>query len=213
MSYDIHEAYCLDSFSTQLNFWDDFEGDSLKDLWRSTGDVGGSAVVVDAQDGGVVRLTTNNATLEGWRLDWTNIRSLHIDKKVTMEVRIKLTHVEWMVQRLRLYFDAQNYVGFSVVGGVATGDYTIQSEDDNIFGEAASGVTSDTDYHIFRIECFPTGEVHFYIDGVETANSPLTANIPDGAADYLQPYLLIQTREDVAKTMDIDYVYIRQNRT
>ncbi len=75
-----------------------------------------------------------------------------------------------------------------------------------------SGIAKDTNYHIFRIECLPTGQVHFYIDGVETANSPITTNIPDDAGDYLKPLFEIITTEDLAKSLDIDYVVLQQDR-
>ena len=59
MSVKFHEAFSLDSARRQFNFSDHFLGDSLRDLWRTAGSAGGSADVVDAQDGGIVRLTTN----------------------------------------------------------------------------------------------------------------------------------------------------------
>ena len=213
MSVKLHEAFSMDSFMDRLLFWDDFHGDQLQDEWNEAGQAGGSAVVVDAQTGGIVRITTDVDTNDGWRIDWADIRSLHIDKKVTLEIRAKLNHITYLRADLAIRFDFNNQVEFTfneAVGGainwsIATHNAGVTTQD--------SGVTIDTDYHIYRIECFPTDEVHFYIDGVETTNSPITTNIPDDAADFLQPYLFIQTREDLAKSMDIDYVYIRQERT
>ena len=102
------------------------------------------------------------------------------------------------------------YVRFWYDTGSAHANWQIAARDTGTT-TADSGVAADTDYHIFRIECFPTGEVHYYIDGVETNNSPINvaANIPN---EYLQPRFYIRTREDAAKSMDIDYVYIRQER-
>ena len=64
------------------------------------------------------------------------------------------------------------------------------------------------------MECQTHGgsHVHFYIDGVETGNSPITTNIPDDAGDYLQPYLFILTLENATKSLDTDYVYLREER-
>ena len=59
MSVKIHESYCLDSQQTSLCWFDDFLGDQIQDEWTSTGDAGGTATVVDAQTGGVVRITTD----------------------------------------------------------------------------------------------------------------------------------------------------------
>jgi len=77
-----------------------------------------------------------------------------------------------------------------------------------------SGIAPDTDYHIFRVECHLHGgsHVHFYIDGTETANSPINTNVPDDATDYLQPLVYVRPRENAAKIVDCDYVYIRQDR-
>lgn len=209
MSVNVHEAFSLDSFQDRLLFWDDFEGDQLKDEWRSTGSAGGSAIVVDAQTGGIVRITTGATDLNQYRMDWNNIRSLHVDKKVTMETRVKINDITLISFNIHLYFDGDNRFGFNDAGA----NILIYTEDNNVPTSANTGISYDTDYHIYRVEAFPTGELHFYYDGTEVPNSPLTTNIPDDAADFLQPYILIRTNEDVAKSMDIDYVYIRQERT
>lgn len=208
MSVKVHEPVCEDS-AQDLYFWfDHFLGDQLKDEWLSVGT--GSAVVVDAQTGGIVRITTGAIATNAHRIDWGDIRSLLVTKKVTIEVRAKLettTQVDSIT--IGLWFDgAQNiefvhWDGFPFAPnwGIVTESVAQTTED--------SGIAIDTDYHIFRIECFPTGEVHFYIDGVETANSPITTNI---TASHLQPYINIITNENATKYIDIDYVVVRQER-
>jgi len=204
--------FCFDSFQFRLLWWDDFLGDQLRDEWRSTGDVGGSAAVVDAQTGGIVRITTNNVDTENWRIDWNTIRSLHMNQEITMEVRVKLTQTTNMHVRLRLYFDDNNFINFRYDSPVGA-NWLIESRDDGVATTTAdSGIAADTDYHILRIECFPAGAVRFYIDGTECNNSPITTNTPNDAADFLQPWLYIRTRENAAKSMDIDYIVVRQNR-
>ena len=59
MSVRFAEAKCLDSMKRRFTFLDHFIGDQLQDLWTAGGDAGGSAVVVDAQDGGICRITTD----------------------------------------------------------------------------------------------------------------------------------------------------------
>ena len=209
MSVKVHEAFSLDSFMDRLLWFDDFLGDQLKDEWRAAG--GGSATVVDAQTGGIVRLTTAATSGQTYLIDWNVIRSLLVSKKVTMELRVKVLTNTFLDIFLYLYFDANNRLGFFVseLAGGAT-NWNLNCRDGGVSSSVDSGIAVDTDYHIFRIECFPTDEVHFYIDGVECANSPITTNIPDDAADFLEPYLYIRAREDVAKSMDVDYVVIRQ---
>ena len=211
MSVKVHEAYCLDSQQTQLQFYDDFLGDSIRDLWRSTGDAGGSAVVVDAQDGGIVRITTDGDDGDIYSIDWGDYRSLHVDKNVTIEVRAKMNDTTDVYYYIGLAFDSNTSVIFYLANA---GNWQNWTRNGGAITTSDTGVAVDTDYHIFRIECFPTGEVHYYIDDVECANSPITTNIPSDAADYLQPhfYELTNADSDPATSMDVDYCYIRQLR-
>ena len=209
MSVKAHEAYCLDSAQDRLLFYDDFLGDSLRDLWAVSGT--GSAAVVDAQDGGIVRVTSGATSGNQYLLNWGTIRTLHVNKKVTLEVRAKYSSGSELDTAIRLRYDANNHVSF-FYDRAAPGHWVIVCRNDTLTSAPDSGVLIDTDYHIYRIECFPTGEVHFYIDGTECANSPITTNIPSDAGDYLEVYFEIETSEDVAKSMDIDYVVIRQDR-
>ncbi len=215
MSVKTHEAFSMDSFQDRLLWFDDFHGDQLQDEWRETGEAGGSAAVIDLQVGGVVRLTTDTDTNDKWIIDWNNIASLHVSKRVSMEIRAKVNQATYVSVGFVLQFDMGNRIFFfvnEILGGAT--NWRILCIDGGAQTNLDSGVALDTDYHIFRFECHLHGgsHVHFYIDGVETANSPITTNIPDDAGDYFNPWLQIQTRENVAKSMDMDYVYIRQER-
>jgi len=196
-----------------LFFWGDhFLGDQLKDEWDVTAAGGGTAIVVDQQAGGIVRLASpTNATNDAAQMDWADIRSLHITKKTTIEARMKLNSVASLIFRMRLIFDASNYVEIRYDTNFDA-TYKIRCVNGGVGAAINSGVTPDTDYHIFRVECFPTDEVHFYYDGVEMSNSPITTNIPDDAGYFLQPYFRCSTREAVEKQLDIDYVVVRQER-
>lgn len=204
MSVKVHEAFSIDSFQDRLLWYDDFLGDQIKDEWRVAGS--STADVVDAQTGGIIRINSGAVLWNNTTMNWTDLRSLLVTKKATMETRLKLTQTSDVGVKAeltanlnddRLAFDYEstgaNWRIICANGGVPT----IQD----------SGITADTAYHIFRIEAFPTGQVHFYIDDVETANSPITTNIPP---DYLQPVFWIQARAASNKTLDIDYVVIRQ---
>ena len=214
MSVKVHEAFSIDSFQDRLIWWDDFLGDQLKDEWRSAGAAGGSAVVVDAQTGGIARITANGVLNNTWLIDWNDIRSLLVSKKATMELRVKLTQTTNTVTRLSLRFDFNNSFYFEYNSG-SSANWQIRSNDGGASaGLQDTGVAADTSYHVLRMECQTHGgsHVHFYIDGVETGNSPITTNIPDDAGDYLQPYLFILTLENATKSVDIDYVVVRQER-
>ena len=209
MSVKVHEAFSIDSFQDRLLWFDDFLGDQLQDEWRVV--TTGTTAVNDAQTGGIVRLTTGAVDTNAEYRDWSDIRSLHVDQKVTMEVRLKANQITYLFIGIRLFFDGNNNITFyaSENAGGAT-NWRLFTVSGGANTDVDSGITLDTDYHIFRIECFPTDEVHFYIDDVEPGTSPITTNIPNDAGDYLQPYLYIDTKENVAKSMDIDYVVVRQ---
>lgn len=209
MNVKFHEAFALDSAQDRFWWMDHFLGDQLQDEWRVVST--GSTVVVDQQTGGIVRLTTGAVGNNTEYIDWANIRSLHVDQRVSMESRIKLNQTTLMNVRSSLRFDASNRIYFYYDTTISV-NWLIRTTDGGALTSQDSGVAVDTDYHIFRIECFPTGEVHFYIDGTETANSPITTNIPDDATDFFQPELWIQTRTNATKSMDVDYCAVRQDR-
>jgi len=207
MSVKFHEAYALDSQQDQLLWFDDFLGDQIQDEWRTGGT--GSAAVVDQQTGGIARLTTGALTNNSYQIDWNNFRSLHVDQRVSFEARVKMANITQIDASIGLLFDASNQIVFVE----SAGDWLIRCEDGGAATQPNSGISLDIDYHIYRIECHTHGgnHVHFYIDGTETANSPINTNVPDDATDYLQPYLYIRTTEDVVKFMDIDYCVVRQD--
>lgn len=210
MSVKVHEAFCMDSFMDRLLFFDDFHGDQIQDEWNSTGDAGGGANVIDAQTGGICRLDTGIVVDDDWLINWGNIRSLLVSKKVTMEVRARCNQNTYLRVYLSLLFDGLNtiyFYCFDNFGGAH--NWRIACVNAGAGASVDTGITVDINYHIFRIEAFPTGEVHFYIDEVECTNSPVTTNI---TAQYLQPSLSLLTRTTAERTMDIDYVYIRQER-
>lgn len=211
MSVKVHEPVCFDSFQDLLIFFDDFHGDQLQDEWQGFGT--GSATVVDQQTGGIVRITTGALANDSYRIDWSNIRSLHVDQRVSLEFRVKLTQTTNVIVVLALLFDWDNRIYFEYDSGMSANWY-IKTRDGGAATPQDSGIAADTSYHIFRIECHTHGSnhVHFYIDGTETANSPINTNIPDDATDYLQPRLWIQTTVDAIKSMDVDYCYLRQDR-
>ncbi len=193
MSSKGHEAFCLDSARRRFHFGDHFLGDSLRDLWAVLGT--GSAVVVDAQDGGIVRITTGATTNDSYELYWGNIRSLLVTKKVTIEARVKLGQLTQHDVWISLYTDGADYIRFLnfAVGAAAT--WVIRTNDGGVGVDVTTGVVADSDWHIYRIECLPTGEVHFYIDDTETANSPITIKTYSERFTLIPPFLnyLLQT--------------------
>lgn len=201
--------FSFDTFQSRLLWWDDFLGDQLKDEWSTSLVSGGTVAVVDQQTGGIVRLTSTNTDNSGAAMFWDVIRTLLVSKKVTIECRVRLSSTSNIFVCYALFFDTNNQIIFKYDTDDADTNWIIRCRNGGAETVADSGVAPDTNYHVFRIECFPTGEVHFYIDGVETANSPITTNIPP---DYLMPYITLRTRTTSIKSIDIDYVVVRQDR-
>jgi len=212
LSVKFDEAFCFDSFQDRLLWFDDFHGDQLQDEWNGAG-VGGTGVVVDQQTGGIVRLTTGAAINNNYRIDWADIRNLLVTKRLAFEFRMNMSTTANILIRNFLRFDWNNCIFFEY-DSAALANWSLYCRDGGAQTNVDSGIAADTNYHVFRIECHIHGasHVHFYIDGVECGNSPVTTNVPDDAGDYLQPYLRIETLENAAKSMDVDYCYIREDR-
>lgn len=211
MSVKLHEAFSFDSFQDRLLWFDDFEGDQLKDEWRSTGSVGGSSAVIDGETGGIIRLTTNVVNGNNWFLDWQDIRSLLVSKRATIEFRVKISAVTAIEILLMLHFDGSNRIIHQFSTGAGDTHWMIRCQSGGVSTTLNSGITPDTSYHVFRIKCHTHGgnHVHFYIDNVETDNSPISTNVP---TNHLQPKVYLKTNENVAKSIDVDYIYIREDR-
>jgi len=207
LSVKFEEAFCFDSFQDRLLFWDDFHGDQVQDEWRDAGT--GGVAVVDQQTGGIVRITTGAVLNNAHYMDWQNYRTLHVDQRVAMEARVRPDDLTGYCM-ISLYHNATNYINMW-----ENTNWFIQCYDNGAGGSFDSGIAVSTvNFQILRMECHTHGanHVHFYVDGVECANSPIGANVPDDATDFLQPYLYMQTGEALAHYLDVDYVYLRQDR-
>lgn len=207
-----HEAYCLDFIQNYYDWLDHHWGDSLNALWNQTLGGGGTGAVVDGVAGGIYRLGTPTAS-DSAQLDWNDIRSLHVNKKVVAEARVRANGGVTDTTRyfLVLRFDGNNYIAF--FHDYDSSDIHHITVDGGAPTEQDTDVNVDASFHIFRIECSTTA-IHFYIDGDEVEDSPITTNIPDDAGDYLQPFYSITTNADTdpATSMDIDYTWCHQQR-
>lgn len=212
MSVKVHEPVCLDS-AQDLYFWfDHFLGDQIKDEWATTIVGGATAVVVDAQTGGIVRLASpTNATGDDITINWGATRSLLVSKKVAFETRAKINDITQVNIRFGVYFNVNNFIQFFTIGP----NWIIRTRNAGAISQPDSGVVIDTDYHVYRIEVHTHGgnHAHFYIDDMETANSPITTNLPTtGGFEHLQPYARVFTADTNETQLDIDYVVVRQQR-
>jgi len=198
-----HEDIGLNSRRFRCNGLDHFWGDSVDARWHTAGN--GSAAVVDGVDGGIVRLTSGATSGNSHTLSWQDIRSLTAAKNATAEYRIALGQTSNIDARIGLLYDATHYIYFRFDDSA---DDTWQAVSDMGAGASAvnTAVAPSTDYLILRIEASST-QIGFYVNGVWKATIGVT--IP---TEHLQPYASVATEEDADKTLDVDYVYWRQDR-
>lgn len=209
MSVNVTTAFNLESFDKELFERDDFLGDQIQDEWRNTGDSGGSVAVVDAQTGGIARITTDGDDDDEWYLDWGNIRTLLPEKELAFEVRAAISTVTTVQVVIGLFDDANDLIRF-VLDTDTDGNWYVDTTAGGTPTSTSTGTAADTSIHTYRITChfFGVPHVHFYIDGAETTGSPSSTNI---TAVPLQPYLFVHNRSGNSRTMDVDYVAWRQN--
>ena len=206
-----HAPFCLDSLVDYVEDGDDFWGDSLDARWDASGSAGGSIVVVDGVDGGVIRVTAPAGEGNGCTLNWKVVRSLHVNKRLIIEFRARLVQTTTTQVRLSARRDSSNRMNFYYNVTIDAFWHIVNTNNDSSTDLATLNAV-DTDWHTFRIECSPT-EIHYYIDGVECSNSPITTDIPADAAYYLEPHVWVSTRSSVEdKSLDIDYIWWRQER-
>ena len=190
-------------------FYEDFYGKGLNtDIWQLTVTGGGTGAVIANQKGGVFRLSSPAvATSDDAVLTWNSINSIAIP--LVYEVGAKLNSVDNVYTDIcNLSYSNNNLEIYYDSGGA---NYQILAQSGGVGAAKDSGIAANTNKHIFRIEGHTDGgnHAHFFIDGVETANSPITTNVP---TTNLQPLFYINTNNAALKTLDIDYVNIMQNR-
>lgn len=211
MSDTSHRAFGINSARNSVYWFDHFLGDQLQDEWAAGGDAGYTAAVVDGETGGVLRLTTDGDASDEAYLWWTaSARTLLHAQRVILEVRAKVGDNDntkndfaiWLRnatnERVTIYYTTHsNYqLAEQTAGGSNTYD---------------TGVSTDTNYHVFRIAGHTHGgnHWHIYIDGSETSNSPLSSYI---TTNSLTPFLWMNTNEAATHYMDVDYVAVWQDR-
>jgi hypothetical protein len=207
----VHEARGLDSLQTQFFFRDDFIGKQLQDIWDEDGSAGGSSAVVDGETGGVVRLTTDGDDNDFWYIHWGNILSLSLANHIAVEIKAKAGDPDNAYYYLYLIEGAtgNNWITLRTDG---TANWKLVSRKAGSTSSTLdTGIAVTTDYVILRIELHTHGSdhAHFYIDNVETANSPHSTDIP---ASYLEPRLQVYNYEAQVNTFDIDYITVKQDR-
>jgi hypothetical protein len=196
----------IDELQSGSRIYDDFYGSNVVGTsgspgigllgWNAAGSGTGAAItsVADSATLGAVELTTGS-TATGWF--HLNLKTTAFDGSpvFTIEWRAKLGGPVsapgelWLASLGLTDIAAAGLSGYGTDGFMfnlpnADATWWIVTLDGGVVSEFDSGIVADyTNYHRYRIVC--TGSaVHFYIDGVQAANSPIPTNLPDPTDTY-----------------------------
>jgi hypothetical protein len=214
MSLLDHESFCFDSLQKQLFWFDDFEGDQLKDEWYQEG-AGGSAML-DGVSGGVVRLTTETSDWSYSEILWNNgnaINVLSVSKNVASECRSALKRVTYNESYFHCLIGDSNALIMMYISDTvgSTPTYICYSRSTGT-SSIGSGVSATTNYFISRIQTSTQGgnHVHYYLDGIE-ANNTISTNISTQNFCPMHACAFMAGGSN-AMHLDVDYSAVRQDR-
>jgi len=215
--------------------FDDFLGDTLDARWSGAAgnDAQAVAPTINAQVGGVVRMTTGDTVTVSESaislthgLNWkASLGGLVFEAKVkpvssvanvayfigltdvlattTLEEPITLSGTTFTT-------NASDAVGF-VFDTAATTDVIygkgVKADTDSATLTHTAGFVADTSI-VLRIEVDTSGNASLYIDGVLLGT--ITDAVTPGTA--LTPVVEIMARTTTSKSIDVDYIYVSQDR-
>ena len=210
----VHKDYSFDSAQDRAFWWDDFEGDFIKDGWNQVIGGTGSIALQDGETGGVVRMTTGNVANDACYLTWNDTRSLHFDKHIRLMARFRASHTDNIQCRIQLHYDWNNFILCLMSASDWGASYYAGSKDDGTADSLVMDTARDTSWHTILVECHTHGSDHFHfiLDGTEESNSPKSTYIPSDAGDYLEPLIQIETYNTTPKWFEIDYIGVEQDR-
>lgn len=205
----VHLRSVLDRQS-KVSFYDDFLGDVLADQWNLVTGSAGTATVLSAING--VCQLDDTSSEDNAGIDFGAFYPFAPALNCVMEVKLTVSTITNLNLIVGLYKDSDELVVFEV-------DDADNNIDCRADGGSASPVDTDSGVDIttaaitFKIECYADGSVKFYINNVmvlETAAAVLAiTNIGH------KPYIVVTdaSGQTTQHTVDIDYVFIHQDRT
>lgn len=181
-------------------------------------DNGETIVISDAEVGGVLALTTNDADNDALNIQLNGEAfAVTANKRIDFEARFKVTDVseaDWFIGL------ASTSTGQLVLAGVndsigfqcpdSTGDIdTVLEDDTSDTGADSTKDLADDTFVTCRFEINGTSSVTFWIDGVFISTAT-TGLIDAGAA--LTPSIEIRNDGAAANTIEVDYIMVAQDR-
>ena len=226
----------LENFGRRIQWFDDFLGDALNAQYSISAGVDAQAVApaISVANKGIVRLTTGNAGT-GALTDGSSLTQELVWKAsnggLVMEANVTLSSAANIVVNVG-FTDAKadNTLEIPIeVSGTST--LTTNASDAVVFAYDTNtttdnwkcvGVSSNTDatvassgitpvastYQKLRIEVDTSGNADFFIDGSKVC----TVASAVSTATTLTPIVVATARTTTSKNVDVDYLFIAQNR-
>jgi hypothetical protein len=216
--------------------FDDFLGDVLADEWGAAvgSDTAGATAAINAQIGGVVRMTTANSTAGTMATNGAQLHSaLNWEAEnggLVFEARVKLSAItgvalfvgftdqvaalEIPIQSAgsseTLTSNATDAVGFLFDTAMATDNIWlvgVKNNTDATHQNSGKAPTAAT-FHTYRIEVDSSGNATFFFDNVQVGTvmaGALTASVA------LTP-VIAAFSNSTAKNVDVDYIFVQSER-
>lgn len=202
----------------QWEYVNEFNGnsdlDATNDWVVTTTEAGAGSATETVQDAlfGIMKFTNaaGDDDLDSIQSKF-EIAALTASKQTIFQIRFQLNEatendvILGLCSRDTTPLDASDCVAFVKDDDDTNWDFiTVASSSET---EVAAVDTADTSFHVFSIVCTGTTSCTPYIDGV--AGTPSTTNLPSAEMTVT---LHLQNGEAVAKTLDVDYIYLMQER-
>ena len=209
---NVQQRTVLDMQNT-VWFYDDFFGDLISDMWDvSTGSAGTGAIVTGVN--GTLELDTTVSD-DDVTLSMGSYYNFDPTLNCVMELKMNsLTNAttNFGISYWGFYKDADEHAMFEV----DTADDSIDCKASLQGGvgavDSVSGVDIDTAAHIYKIECFDTGSVKFYIDNALVVTAPAGTLSTTGGILYTPKVELVDSGATQHVAL-IDYIFLYQDRT
>lgn len=214
-----------------LELFDDFLGKTLSTRWAATaGSDSPAGAAINAQVGGVLRLTTGDSNASqaadaiqvNGDLNWkaangglTMTARVKISAIAAVQVNIGFTD-QTAALEMPITLSSTTYTTNATDAAVFVFDTNATTDTIRCMGVANdvdathvdTGNAWDTNWHVFRIDIDSSGNAKFYIDGayVGTVASAVTASVA------LTPVFAARSLAANSKTLDVDYVRVAMKR-
>lgn len=207
-------------------WFDDFFGDTLNGTYR-TAVTGGSVGIQSSVQGGVLRLETDGSVSGEDALVSLPTEQFEVARNPIMEVAVNLTDRVQMVMIMGMTSSTakpdtlDTATGFQsafflLAAGASATTLLVRTIDRTTGGNTDTEVTLATGtLYILRLELSTANVKWFVMDSDRTvlASGTITSDWPPPAAnDTLNPYMGIESREADVKIVDVDYLYVSQDR-